>query len=131
MAPVIRSPSIGVAMLVLVPAAFGCAGSRAPSYRTAPVIRGPLEALVSATGTLRPVEQVEVGSQVSGTVYRLHADYNDRVRAGQVLCELDPSSFRARVVQADAAVARAEAALKESRRQLQRARELVSRDYIA
>jgi len=75
MVPVIRSPSIGVAMLVLVPAAFGCAGSRAPSYRTAPVIRGPLEALVSATGTLRPVEQVEVGSQVSGTVYRLHADY--------------------------------------------------------
>ena len=53
------------------------------------------------------------------------------MRAGQVLCELDPSSFRARVVQVDAAVARAEAALKESRRQLQRARELVSRDYIA
>src|SRR5437773_1838011 len=112
-------------------ATAGCGGSPAVKYRTVPILRGSLEALVSATGTLRPVEQVEVGSQVSGTVYRLHADYNDRVRAGQVLCELDSSSFRARVVQADAAVARAEAALKESRRQLQRARELVSRDYIA
>ena len=103
----------------------------APRYRTAPVERGPIESLVSATGTVRPVEQVEVGSQVSGTVYRLFADYNDRVRKGQVLCQLEPSSFRARVAQAEAAVARAEAAVKDARRQLERARELIVQNYVS
>ncbi len=103
----------------------------APKYRTATLERGSIEAVVSATGTIRPVEQVDVGSQVSGTVYRLHADYNSRVRAGQVLCELEPSSFRARAAQSEAAVARAEAAVRESRRQLDRARELLPQNYVS
>ena len=103
----------------------------APRYRTAAVERGPIESLVSATGTVRPVEQVEVGSQVSGTVYRLFADYNDRVRRGQVLCQLEPSSFQARVAQSEAAVARAEAAVKDARRQLERARELIVQNYVS
>ena len=55
---------------------------QAPKYRTAAVEQGLIESLVSATGTVRPVEQVEVGSQVSGTVQKLFADYNDRVPAG-------------------------------------------------
>jgi len=77
-------------------------------HRTATVERGDLTATVSATGTIKPVVQVEVGSQVSGTVDRLHADYNSRVRDGEVLCALEPSAFRARLAQAEAAVARAE-----------------------
>jgi HlyD family secretion protein len=104
---------------------------KAPKFRTAAVERGLIESLVSATGTVRPVEQVEVGSQVSGTVQKLFADYNDRVRAGQVLCQLEPSSFRARVAQSEAAVARAEAALKDARRQLARARELIAQNYVS
>jgi HlyD family secretion protein len=107
------------------------AGSDAPRYRTAAVERGDIEAKVSATGTLRPVHQVEVGSQVSGTVYRIHADYNSRVRAGQVLCEIEPSSFRARVVQNQAAVTKAEVAVKDAQRVLTRARELFKQNYIA
>ena len=103
----------------------------APKYRTDQAARGTIELTVSATGTVRPVVQVEVGSQVSGTVSRLAADYNSRVRAGQVLCELEPSSFRARVVQNEAAVARAEAALQDAQRALRRARELVAQDYIS
>ena len=94
-----------------------------PRYRTAAVERGPIEATVSATGTVRPVEQVEIGSQVSGTVQKLFVDYNSSVTAGQVLCQLDPSSFRARVLQAEAAVARAEAAAADGARSLKRARE--------
>jgi HlyD family secretion protein len=86
---------------------------------------------VSATGTVQPVEQVEVGSQVSGTVLRLAADYNDRVRKGQVLCQLDPSSFRARAVQGEAAVARAEAALKDAKRAYTRAQDLIAQNYIS
>ena len=92
-------------------------------YRTASVERGPIEATVSAPGTLQPVEQVEVGSQVSGTVQRLFADYNSRVTAGQVLCQLESSSLRARLAQAEAAVARAEAAAHDSDLALERDRE--------
>ena len=103
----------------------------APKYRTASVERGEIEWVVSATGTIQPVVQVAVGSQVSGTVQRLFADYNSRVRKGQVLCQLEPSSFRARLAQSEAAVARAQAARKESRRQLARARELVAQDYVS
>lgn len=103
----------------------------APKYRTAAVERGDLAATVSATGTVRPVVQVEVGSQVSGTLEKLYADYNSRVKAGQVLCSLEPSAFRARLAQAEAAVARAEAALKDANRQLARSRELVRDNYIS
>lgn len=103
----------------------------APKYRTAAVERGDLTATVSATGTVRPVVQVEVGSQVSGTLDRLYADYNSRVKAGQVLCTLEPSAFRARLAQAEASVARAEAALKDANRQLARSRELVRDNYIS
>jgi HlyD family secretion protein len=117
--------------LVAVVALAGCGGKKAVKFRTAKLDRGPIESLVSATGTVRPVVQVEVGSQVSGTVYRLHADYNHRVKRGQVLCELDPSSLRARVVQAEAAMARNQAALKEAERQYRRAQELVAGNYIS
>jgi HlyD family secretion protein len=100
-------------------------------YRTAAVERGAIESVVSATGTIRPVIQVEVGSQVSGTISAVHADYNSRVRRGQVLCQLDPSSFRARAVQAQAAVAKSDAAVKDARRVLERARELKAGSYIS
>ena len=103
----------------------------ASKFRSAVVERGGIESAVSATGTVQPVEQVEVGSQVSGTVYRLHADYNSRVTEGQVLCELEPSGLNARVAQNEAAVARAEAALEDGRRQLRRARELSVQQLVS
>ena len=105
--------------------------SETPKFRTALVERGSIESTVAATGTVQPVEQVEVGSQVSGTVYRLHADYNSRVTEGQVLCELEPSGLNARVAQNEAAVARAEAALEDGRRQLRRARELSVQQLVS
>ncbi len=123
------------AVLVVLVVGWSWWRSRAPGerprYRTTAVERGAIESRVSATGTIRPVVQVEVGSQVSGTVDRIGADYNSRVRAGQVLCQLEPSSFRARLVQAQATVARAEAALKDGKRQLARAQELIKDNYVS
>ncbi len=107
------------------------AAGAAPKYRTADVDRGSIESVVSATGTIRPVVQVEVGSQVSGTVDKLYADYNSRVRVGQVICQLEPSLFRAREVQAEAAVARAEASVKDAERGLARAQELFNQKYLS
>jgi HlyD family secretion protein len=105
--------------------------TEAPRYRSAAIERGSIETVVSATGTIRPVVQVEVGSQVSGTVSRLFTDYNARVRRGEVLCQLEPSSFQARAAQAEAAVARAVAALKEANRQLVRSHELMKDNYVS
>lgn len=103
----------------------------APKYRTATIDRGPIDFTVSATGTIQPVEHVEVGSQVSGTVSKLLVDYNSKVKAGQVLLQLDPASFRAREMQADAAVAKAQAALAKAQQDEKRAQELFKLNYIA
>ena len=103
----------------------------APKYRTAEVDRGNIESVVSATGTVSPVVQVEIGSQVSGTVARLGADFNSRVRAGQVIVELEQSSFKAREAEAEAAVTRAEASVKDAERAQARAQELFAKTYIS
>ena len=99
--------------------------------RTAPVERGRIVATVSATGTVTPLVQVEVGSQVSGTILKLQADYNDRVKKGQVIARLEPSLFRTAVVQAQANVARAVAGVNDAQRTLTRAKELVKRGLVA
>ena len=103
----------------------------APTYRTARVERGAIEQRVSATGTIRPVVQVQVGSQVSGTVSKIFADYNSRVKKGQVLLQIDPSAFRARMLQNQAAVDRAVAGVHDGERQLKRAQALIKEQIIA
>ncbi|MCC6349623.1 MAG: efflux RND transporter periplasmic adaptor subunit [Candidatus Eisenbacteria bacterium] len=125
---------LGLAAIVVVAAVWVVRARQkpaAPKYRTAAVERGDVTATVSATGTVNPVMQVEVGSQVSGTLNKLYVDYNSRVKAGQVLCTIDPSAFKARLAQAEAALARADAALKDGKRQLARAQELVHDNYIS
>jgi HlyD family secretion protein len=71
-----------------------------PKYLTAPVRHGNITAVVQATGTINPVTTVPVGSYVSGTVQYIFADFNTRVRAGQVLAQLDPAIFEAQVITA-------------------------------
>jgi len=128
-----RWAMVGIAVIAIAAVLVWRArsGNEAPKYRTTAVERGTVQAVVSATGTVQPVVQVEVGSQVSGTVYRIHADYNSRVKAGDVLCEIEPSALRARVVQNQAAVAKAEVAVKDADRVLRRANELVKQNYIS
>lgn len=75
-------------------------GSSKTSYVTAPVRRGPITAAVEATGTINPLTTVPVGASVSGTVKYIFADFNSRVRAGQVLAQIDPDLFEAQVVTA-------------------------------
>ena len=73
-------------------------------YKTALVDRGPITAIVTATGTVNPVISVQVGSQVSGKVSQLFADFNSKVTKGLVLAQIDQKSFKARLSQARAAV---------------------------
>ena len=87
-----------------------------PAYRTAKIERGPITAAVAATGTLNPVVSVQVGSQVSGQVKELYADYNSPVKKGQLIARIDPQSFTLRVNQAmaDLEAARATALTQRS-----------------
>jgi len=96
-------------------------------YETRPTERGNLVVTISATGTLEPVNKVEVGSEVSGTLKTVDADYNDQVKIGQILARIDTSKLEAQVVQSSAAleaskakVLEAEATLKEGEAQLAR-----------
>src|SRR5947209_5991926 len=105
---------------------FGPLKSRADAvrYREGEITRGAIESHVSATGTLNPVDQVEIGSQVSGTIQRINVDYNSRVKAGQVLAQIDPSLLRANESQASANVEKAKVAVADAERTAARAREL-------
>ncbi len=73
-------------------------------FRLVKVERGEIHFVVTATGTINPVINVLVGSQVSGTIKALHADFNSRVKEGQVIAQIDPSIFQAQVDQAKASV---------------------------
>ena len=81
----------------------------APHIRFAAVERGSIQQTATVTGTLQPVETVEVGSQLSGQVSKLYVDFNDAVRRGQPLAQIDPRTFQAKVDEARASLAMAEA----------------------
>ncbi len=79
-----------------------------PKYQTAVVDKGNVTMTVSATGSVSAVTTVQVGSQVSGIIAKLYADFNSRVKKGQLLAELDPTPFQAQVEQQKATVAKAQ-----------------------
>ncbi|MGB7934118.1 MAG: efflux RND transporter periplasmic adaptor subunit [Gammaproteobacteria bacterium] len=82
-------------------------------FRTSDAQTGDLTVIVTATGQLKPVNQVDVGTEVSGTIENVAVDYNDRVSAGQVLAQLDTAKLEAQVLQSKAALASARARVKE------------------
>lgn len=82
------------------------------TYQTAPVTRGDLVQSVTATGTINPVLNVQVGSQISGNIQKLMVDYNSVVKAGQVVAQIDPAIYQAVVKQTEGDLANAKAALE-------------------
>ena len=101
-----------VALIIILFVVRRCTQSSAGGYQTATVTRGPITQLVTATGTLNPVVNVQVGSQVSGNIQKLFADFNSEVKAGQVVAQIDPMLFQAAVTQAEGDLANAQAALE-------------------
>jgi HlyD family secretion protein len=107
------------------------------TFRMVRVDRGSVEATVTATGALNAVVTVQVGSQVSGTILKLGADFNSKVVQGQVIAQIDPTRFRANVAQAEAALKSAEAALiradvnvRQTKVELDRAKPLAEKQVI-
>ena len=102
-----------------------------PDYKTVTVTRADIIQTVTATGQINPVTNVTVGSQVSGIIRKLYADYNVEVTNGQLLAEIDPATYAAQVAQATADMANAKAALALSRVTLARDATLLSNKIVA
>ncbi|PZN96772.1 MAG: efflux RND transporter periplasmic adaptor subunit [Alphaproteobacteria bacterium] len=100
-------------------------------YKTAAIARGDLTEEITANGVINPVRVVSVGTQVSGTVQSLYADFNDRVVAGQILLRLDPALFISQLQSSQASLANARATAALQAANARRAAELVTRDYIS
>ena len=129
---------VGVIAAALVAYYRSSVSADAPRFNTATVSRQDIVQTVEATGTLGAVTTVQVGTQVSGTIRSLHADFNSRVRKGQVIARLDPSLLQAQVDQAaatitrlNAEVERARAALDDANVKLERATKLFDQGLIA
>jgi len=106
-------------------------GPKEAPYLTVPASKANIRQVVSSTGTLQAVTTVLVGSQVSGTIAKLHADYNTKVTKEQVVAQLDQAKFAARVEEsranilaAQASAAKSKVAVEDAERTLKRAKEL-------
>jgi HlyD family secretion protein len=116
-----------VALLVVAFGVRQCRTGGAENYQIAVVTRGPITQAVTATGTLNPVVNVQVGSQVSGNIAKLFADFNSQVKAGQVVAQIDPALFQATVTQAEGDLASAQAALELAKLNATRTQELFAK----
>ncbi|MBP7275307.1 MAG: efflux RND transporter periplasmic adaptor subunit [Kiritimatiellae bacterium] len=107
-------------------------------YRTAPVQRGDLVQEVRATGVIRPIRLVQVGTQVNGPVQKLYVDFNDTVKQGDLVAQIDPTVYEARLAQDEAGLRQNEASVEQARarlvqaeKDLERSRELAKREMLS
>ena len=126
-----------LALAVLAAAAVGAVWygkephEQVPEYVTTTVTKGDLTQAVTATGTLNPVLNVQVGSQISGIIQRLFADFNSLVKSNQIVAQLDPATYQANVAQAEGDLSNAKANLELARAQADRAKELFGSKLIS
>jgi len=99
-------------------------GKEAPTYRTATIERGSVKSTVSATGTLNAVKTIQVGTQVSGQIAAIYADYNGHVRKGQLLARIDPTLQNQAVEEAQAQLERALATMEQAQGDYTRSKQL-------
>ena len=117
-----------IGLLVVAAVVRQCRNSGAANYQTATITRGPITQAVTATGTLNPVVNVQVGSQVSGNIAKLFVDFNSQVKAGQVVAQIDPALFQATVTQAEGDLANAQATLELAKVNAKRTQELFAKN---
>ena len=125
--------TIGLVAVAAVAVIFWtCNGkTKAETYQFAKIERGDVLVAISATGTLNAVTTVQVGTQVSGTIAKLYADFNSQVKQGQLLAQLDPTFLKASLNEQKANVDRATAQLNEAKRNSSRTKEMFERQLVA
>ncbi|MGA9364508.1 MAG: efflux RND transporter periplasmic adaptor subunit [Bacteroidota bacterium] len=125
---------IGISLIALIAASyllFGSTSNRASQYTFVTITKGDLESTISSTGTLSPVTQVEVGTQVSGRIDKVLIDFNDKVKKGQVIAVLDTSLLRSAVTDAQSGFLRSEAQLEEAQTNYRRSSELLKKGMLS
>ncbi len=129
---------IAVAIILVLGIGFGILKNGSVKYMTKEVTRESITQYVEASGTIKPINTIEVGTKVSGTVARIYADYNSVVKKGDLLAELDPSLFQANVDQstaklnnAQASYAKASSTLNYKRNNYQRYKHLYEKNYVS
>ncbi|PSJ16722.1 efflux RND transporter periplasmic adaptor subunit [Nitrosomonas supralitoralis] len=132
----VSTPKIIIVLILITIAAAYWYGSDtkeslASKYKTRAVERGDIMQTISANGTLTPVVLVNVGTQVSGTVAKLYADFNDQVETGQILAELDPVILRAQLRQSKANLLNAQVALRITENKLKRQQILKEKEFVS
>ncbi len=105
--------------------------NRPKEYETVTVSRGTVERVIISTGTLDPVGSVEVGTQVSGTLEKVLVDFNDTVKAGQIIAEIDRSVLTSKLTEAQASYSRAEALFLQSEQEFKRGEVLFEKGLIS
>ena len=133
-----RNLIIGTAIIICIVFLFFIFKHSSAKYITKEISRGTITQYVEASGTIKPINTIAVGTQVSGTVAKIYVDYNSQVKQGQLLAELDPSLFQANVDQstaklnnAQAAYAKAQAALVYKKNNYQRYEHLYAKNYVS
>ena len=104
---------------------------RVPEYSTITVARGDVVQVVTATGDIEPVLDVNVGCQISGIISKLYVDWNSPVKAGQLIAQIDPATYQANVLQAEGQLANAKANYELTRINTERTRELFKKSLVA
>ena len=120
-----------VAIIIVMMHIFGGSKSNKAEYATAVVMRGDLRQVVTATGEIRPVNTVNVGSQVSGTIDKLFVDYNSKVKKGDLLLTIEPSVLQASVDEARASLDSAKSQRNYAKNEYERNKTLYTEGYIA
>ena len=124
-----------IMILIVIAAAYWYSDNKTDpkesKYRVRSVERGNIVQTISANGTLTPLVLVNVGTQISGTVAKLYADFNDQVEAGQILAELDPALLRAQLQQSKANLLNSQAALKIAESKYKRQRLLKEKQFVS
>lgn len=132
-----RLVSVTVAVALLVAAGGGYyyfqrarTAEQPPAYNTTQVARGSIRQVVTATGQLDAVLSVDVGSQISGLIVKLHADFNTVVKKDQVIAEIDPATYQQRLRQAEADLASTKASNRLQQLNTERTRELAAKSLV-
>jgi HlyD family secretion protein len=110
---------------------WGGSGKAEVEFKTSPVTRGDIIQSVTANGSLSPVQLVEVGSQISGAITEIRADFNSRVKAGDIVAQIDPATYERSLGQAEAELANAEAAEELAQLNFDRGKELHTSQLIS
>jgi HlyD family secretion protein len=106
-------------------------GTAAVEYRTAAVTRGEVVQVVTANGAITPVRDVQVGCEISGTIREIRVDFNSKVKAGDVIAQIDPATYQRALLQAEAELANAQASYKLAQINFRRAKELFASSLIS